>query len=253
MIGLPILLMVFYSDQTRSVFLVLLLMLTSVEFLSLYYKPLSSKIGLSLFSVLLSVLAAYFAYTHLVPLPILLVLALVSAIILMVDLFFVKIKMLHKQAWLQGVLYTSIPISCLLYFHDSGYFKELLVGTLLLIWISDSGAYFVGKSIGKRKLMPTVSPGKTWEGFYGAGMCAMIFSYILFSVLGVFSFQSWALIGLCVWLFGSIGDLVESKIKRQLNIKDSANILPGHGGFLDRFDGFYFCLPFVTLTIQLTH
>lgn len=157
----------------------------------------------------------------------------------------------EKWSWISALLFTTFPICTLLYQHAQADFKYILIGVLLLIWISDISAYFVGKSIGKHKLMPSVSPGKTKEGFLGAGMITMIFSYLIYNLLGYFTFQQWTVIALLVWLMGSIGDLVESKMKRQLGIKDSGNILPGHGGFLDRFDGFIFCLPAVNLFVYL--
>ena len=137
-----------------------------------------------------------------------------------------------------SILYIVIPFCCIISSANTGFFMQIVIGSLILIWTSDISAYFVGKSIGKHKLMPSISPGKTWEGFFGAGMITCIASYILASFYINFDFQTWLLIGLSTWLFGSIGDLVESKIKRKLNIKDSGSILPGHGGFLDRFDGY---------------
>jgi len=251
--GIPVLGLVFYSNLTRTIFIALLIGLTAMEYLQLHYQPLSAHISSVIFASLGTFVIAMGSYTGYIPEYVLLIIGLISSIIYLVDL------LLKEQAWLRQapglttLLYTTIPFSILLAQHSKPYFHAVLIGALVLIWISDSGAYFVGKSLGKRKLMPSVSPGKSWEGFWGAGMCTMLASYIFASLLGVFSFKTWALIALCVWVFGSLGDLVESKLKRKLRIKDSGTILPGHGGFLDRFDGFYFCLPFVILVINLTH
>ena len=253
LIGIPILALLFISDITRSIFLILLIGLTATEYLSLYYKPLSKALIPVFISLAITSTLTYLSFTQSLPLEALLFSSLLVACIYLIDLLLAPVHILRSFPWLNSILYTTLPLACLLHFRDTSYFQSLIIGTILLIWVSDIGAYFVGKSIGKHKLMPSISPGKTKEGFLGAGMCTLLISYILFSILGEFSFKSWALIGLSVWLLGSMGDLVESKIKRSLNIKDSSNILPGHGGFLDRFDGFYFCLPFVIFVIYLTH
>lgn len=129
--------------------------------------------------------------------------------------------------------------------HSSFYY--LLIGIMILIWVSDSSAYFVGSQIGKRKFFPSISPKKTWEGFYGAGMCVMLFSYVIFSVTQISNFRFWLFFGLIIWILGALGDLVASHVKRLHKIKDSGSLLPGHGGFYDRFDAFIFVLPFVLL------
>jgi len=241
--------MLFFSDLTRLVFLWLLILLTHLEFLTLHKKesPQSSIIILSLLSTsLLTFVVLYYKLN----LPVIAIAAVVSTFLIY---FLFYSKDYGQRISLVSVhFFTTIPIWTLITFYPGPDFKYLLLGSILLVWVSDISAYFVGKSIGKRKLMPSVSPGKTREGFLGAGMCTLLFSYILYASLGHFSFSQWTGLGFLVWLFGSLGDLVESKMKRIIGIKDSGTILPGHGGFLDRFDGFIFCLPFVTLFIYLT-
>jgi len=252
-IGVPILVLLFLNDTSRSIFLMLLIALTAFEYLSLYYKPLSQSLLKVCISLLATLGLTFLSYTQSIPFEALLVCSALVGLCYLIDLLVAPINLMRSLPWFNSILYTTLPLCTLLYFREATYFKELVIGCILLIWVSDIGAYFVGKSIGKHKLMPSISPGKTKEGFLGAGMCTLLVSYILFSTLGEFSFRVWALLGLSVWLFGSMGDLVESKIKRSLNIKDSSNILPGHGGFLDRFDGFYFCLPFVALVVYFIH
>ena len=116
-----------------------------------------------------------------------------------------------------------------------------LIGT----WASDTFAYFAGSTLGAHKLCPSVSPNKTWEGFAG-GLVGTIISVML--VGGYFfgyGLPEMALLGLCIALVATLGDLVESVIKRYTGIKDSGNIIPGHGGVLDRFDSVMFSVPFV--------
>lgn len=129
--------------------------------------------------------------------------------------------------------------------HSEFYF--LFIGSIILIWVSDTAAYFVGSQIGKRKLFPSISPKKTWEGFYGAGMCVFIFAYVVFSISEYKTLSFWMLFALIVWLGGAVGDLIASHVKRLHQVKDSGSLLPGHGGFYDRFDAFIFILPFVLL------
>ena len=122
---------------------------------------------------------------------------------------------------------------------------------MILIWVSDSSAYFVGSRIGRRKLFPSISPKKTWEGFYGAGMCTLIGAYVIASITQVNSLNFWILFALIIWVLGSLGDLIASHVKRIHGVKDSGSILPGHGGFFDRFDAFIYVLPFILLLLEL--
>jgi len=119
-----------------------------------------------------------------------------------------------------------------------------VVYSLFLIWATDSGAYFIGRSMGKRKLWPEISPNKTVEGFIGGIFCAILIAilFALFTDIGI-SVLVLCLATVVLSVFGQIGDLVESALKRHYNVKDSGTILPGHGGILDRFDSLLFVLP----------
>ncbi|MBK7443246.1 MAG: phosphatidate cytidylyltransferase [Bacteroidetes bacterium] len=118
------------------------------------------------------------------------------------------------------------------------------VGLLFMVWFNDSFAYFAGRLFGKTKLFERISPKKTWEGFWGGMLmtivCSVILS-VLYDDLTLFQWMGWAII---VSLSATLGDLAESLLKRSIHIKDSGSILPGHGGFLDRFDGFVIAVPF---------
>lgn len=120
----------------------------------------------------------------------------------------------------------------------------LLLGVIATVSIADSAAYFAGKNFGKHKLAPTISPGKTWEGVVGALIAVTIFGLLLRHFL---HYSGWLLVGLWLITVVSImGDLFESKLKRQAHLKDSGQILPGHGGVLDRIDGL---IPATTLAL----
>ncbi|MBU8877865.1 phosphatidate cytidylyltransferase [Bacillus sp. FJAT-29790] len=116
--------------------------------------------------------------------------------------------------------------------------------SLFIIWATDSGAYFIGRSMGKRKLWPEISPNKTIEGSLGGVVCALIVAvlFVIFTDIEA-SFMQLSLITIILSVFGQIGDLVESALKRHYDVKDSGNILPGHGGILDRFDSLLFVWP----------
>ena len=120
-----------------------------------------------------------------------------------------------------------------------------------IIWTNDTGAYITGITIGKNRLFERISPKKSWEGFFGGLVFSIAISYVLSLFFHDFEFWEWAIIATIVVITGTYGDLFESMIKRQLEVKDSGNILPGHGGILDRFDSILFAAPFYYITIQL--
>lgn len=149
------------------------------------------------------------------------------------------------------LIYIILPFYYLLNlpFVDDVYQPKIVIFILILIWVNDSFAYLVGKNFGKHKLFESVSPKKTIEGFIGGLVFALIASVIIANYSS-FSTFSWLIIAALVSVFGTIGDLVESKFKRQANIKDSGSIMPGHGGLLDRLDSLFFAAPFVYLYIH---
>ncbi|WP_019152754.1 phosphatidate cytidylyltransferase [Robertmurraya massiliosenegalensis] len=118
--------------------------------------------------------------------------------------------------------------------------------SLFIIWATDSGAYFIGRKMGKRKLWPEISPNKTVEGFVGGIVCAVVvaFLFVVFSDIPV-SFLKLGIITIFLSIFGQVGDLVESALKRHYHVKDSGSLLPGHGGILDRFDSLLFVWPLI--------
>lgn len=125
----------------------------------------------------------------------------------------------------------------------------VLLGILAVVWMADIAAYFSGKTFGKHKLAPSISPGKTWEGAVGAAVGVVIYGLVLRQIFGidVLPLPFWILAMLGVTAVSVIGDLYESLLKRKAGIKDSSNILPGHGGVLDRIDSLTSTLPVVAL------
>lgn len=150
-----------------------------------------------------------------------------------------------------GFLYICLPLGLLIVMdrHPRGNLWILFL--LTVIFIGDTGAFYCGRSFGKRKLHPSVSPNKTWAGAFG-GFFSSIASGLVFSYLfrlGGFPLQAAVLAG-CLSVCGQIGDLVESMIKRNAGVKDSGRILPGHGGMLDRVDGLLFSIPLLYLHLS---
>lgn len=122
---------------------------------------------------------------------------------------------------------------------------RLIIGLFILIWTNDTFAYIFGKYLGKHKLFERVSPKKTIEGFVGGLVVACIVAYILSNYFTILNPTQWVITALIMSVFGTLGDLVESKFKRNANVKDSGKIMPGHGGILDRFDSIIFAVPFL--------
>ncbi len=147
-----------------------------------------------------------------------------------------------------GVVYLGLPIASLNFIaYESGiYNPNIIMGLLLLTWTNDTFAYFTGSKLGKTKLLERISPKKTWEGTIGGAIGTIGLALILSYVFPEVPLIKWAGLGIIAVIFGGIGDLIESMLKRSLGVKDTGTILPGHGGFLDRFDAFIFMLPFAT-------
>lgn len=150
---------------------------------------------------------------------------------------------------LLGLLYVSLPMSLLnvVAFSETGYDYRRILALLLLVWSSDIGAYAAGKTFGKHKLAPKISPGKTWEGAIGGFLLTLGTGWALGYLLPELSVPYRLVVAGVVAVFGPLGDLAESMLKRSVDVKDSGRILPGHGGLLDRFDAFLFILPVLAL------
>lgn len=153
-----------------------------------------------------------------------------------------------------GIFYVAIPFALLniAAFEQEGYYNfEIIFGSLFILWATDTGAYFAGTFFGKRKLFERISPKKTWEGFFGGAMLALIFAYGLSQYFHSLTVMQWFIVGVIIIVGGTFGDLVESLLKRSIEIKDTGDALPGHGGFLDRFDGLLISAPFIVAYLEI--
>ena len=135
-------------------------------------------------------------------------------------------------------------------YHDD-YNPKILLGAFILVWVNDSFAYLVGKNFGKQKLFEIISPKKTVEGFIGGVFFSCIASYFIATFTQTLNFTSWLILSVIISVFGTLGDLIESKFKRQAHVKDSGVIMPGHGGLLDRLDSIIFAAPFIYLFLRI--
>lgn len=152
-----------------------------------------------------------------------------------------------------GLIYVAIPFSLL---HQAVFFKgyysyQIIIGVFFMIWIHDITAYFAGSKYGKTKLFKRISPNKSWEGSAVGLLSTLAMVVLLHQYFQDLLFWQWSVIGLIVAIIGTLGDLIESMLKRGLSIKDASNALPGHGGFLDRFDNLLFISPFIAIFLKI--
>lgn len=171
------------------------------------------------------------------------------------ELYLKKINPLHNWAYAcMSQLYIALPLSMLnvLAFQNPGEYNAILpLSIFIFLWANDTGAYCVGVLIGKHRLFPRISPKKSWEGSVGGSVVSIAAAIALAQFQPDISVSVWIGYALVVVVFGTWGDLTESLLKRTIQVKDSGNILPGHGGILDRFDSSLMAIPAVVTYFYL--
>jgi len=162
-----------------------------------------------------------------------------------IEIFRKKQNIMNNIAYLiLGQIYIAVPFVCFIIIKS--YIGAIyLLSIFIIIWINDSFAYLFGSAFGKHKMCERISPKKSWEGFVGGLFGALIAAYLLFrfahtEYYNALTLWQWLIFALIIVVFGTLGDFFESLIKRTIGVKDSGNIMPGHGGFLDRFDSVIF-------------
>jgi phosphatidate cytidylyltransferase len=186
-------------------------------------------------------------------------------IIMVVELFRKEEKPFDSIAHtLLAIIYIAIPFSLFpfaafsrtgldsLLPHEGIIFSPgIVVGFFLLLWANDTGAYLTGVTIGRHRLMERISPKKSWEGFFGGLVLSVFGAWLLSGWFGVIDSAGWMIAAVLVSVSGTFGDLIESMLKRSIGVKDSGSVMPGHGGFLDRFDSALLSFPILYLFISL--
>lgn len=242
-----------------SLFLVLMVfgLISTAEFIKLI--ELRSKVAYVIFLVIYISFGYWMLYTDYQKsssdaLQIYLVTTIFVNLILIKDLLSEKvIPLFESKRYLSITFYlTSGFVFMLMIANYQNHFTPLLLlGSLILVWVNDSFAYLVGKNFGKQKLFPRISPKKTVEGFLGGLFFSGIASYFIAKFTDTLEFSNWLILSIIVSVLGTLGDLIESKFKRQAQVKDSGVIMPGHGGLLDRLDSIIFAAPFIYLFLRI--
>jgi phosphatidate cytidylyltransferase len=248
---------IFLGAYTFTIFYLILSLVALMEFYKLIQTAgIKPQLGFGLLTsgVIFLTLAAYF----LMDFDIRYLLLLIPLVIC------VFISALYKKSsspfgdisyTFTGFIYVTLPF-CFFYalgfaFTDSGYNFHLPLAFLLMLWASDTGAYLFGRKLGKTKLFERHSPKKSWEGFFGGVLTSVLVAFVISLFFKEISAMIWMGMAVLVVTFGTLGDLVESMLKRSLNVKDSGSLLPGHGGILDRFDGLLIAAPVVFTYLYL--
>lgn len=198
--------------------------------------------------IILSLIASNFLSSKLISIPLIMVFST-----FLIELYRKKDNpFINISYTILGLIYIVVPFAMLYHLgfytnhqFTSNYSFQIILGFFIMLWTNDTGAYLAGRFLGKHKLFERISPKKTWEGSIGGGIVTIGASYILSLFYTNLPLSDWIVIAILVAIFGGLGDLVESMLKRSLKIKDSGNLLPGHGGILDRFDGLLLSVPFI--------
>jgi phosphatidate cytidylyltransferase len=218
-------------------------------------QPLYKFISLMLSFLMFS--GAYAISKDILPLSYIALLPVILSVFFIIELFLKSGKPFRNIGInIIGIIYVMLPFVLLhaICQREGQFLGSIVFGILLCVWTNDTGAYIVGSLVGRHKLIEHVSPKKTIEGSLGGALFTLGMAYFistqlvhlpLLSSFHAIDLKGWLIIASLVFVFASIGDLVESLLKRSLDIKDSGSIMPGHGGFLDRFDAFIFVIPFV--------
>jgi phosphatidate cytidylyltransferase len=180
-------------------------------------------------------------------------LVLLLPVVAIIELYRNKVTPLENICVSVGnVIYVLVPMLLLIFFRES-IDRYFLLAYFVIVWTNDVGAYLVGMSIGKHRLFERISPKKSWEGFWGGVLfsvaVSLIAGYMIHNEVSLW----WAGLGVIISVSGVWGDLIESMFKRSVQMKDSGSIIPGHGGFLDRFDAVFVSAPIVFIYLFVTN
>jgi phosphatidate cytidylyltransferase len=247
------------SELTYALLFMLILIGATIEFNGLFkqstVKPniwLNNFVSVGIFA------ASFFVAKGLLEIKYLLVVFPLCLTIMAAEMYRKKEKPVENiAATIFSNVYLAIPLSLINFLvfpeisGEQNYSPNLLIAIFALIWIYDSGAYLFGVSIGRHRLFERISPKKSWEGAIGGTLTAVIASYFIAGYIPEIKLIHWIVMSILLVVSSTFGDLTESMFKRYFNIKDSGNILPGHGGVLDRFDSLFFASPVIFTYLKL--
>jgi phosphatidate cytidylyltransferase len=256
----------YLGGMFAAIMLAAVVMIGSTEIANLYSKHdgVAIKKTLQIMSVMLFVFLATFAESPDTMEGSIFVAPIFFNIPLLIALFSKRhdYTKVIGSAWL-SMIFVAFPCGIMMMFYNEYFIGTdqgwlLLIFSILLIWVNDIFAYLTGVSIGRHKLFERISPKKTIEGSIGGAVFTMLFAYLLNRfVLNVYFFDNYLndmqviFLALGIVVFGTLGDLTESMMKRHAGVKDSGNLIPGHGGILDRFDATFMAIPFVFIYLTL--
>lgn len=257
---------IFLGGMYTAIMLAAVVMLGSTEIANLYSKQDGAAIKniVQSLSIFLFVFLATFAESPDTMEGTIFIAPIFFNIPLLIALFSKKhdyVKLVGAT-WL-SMIFVAFPCGIMMMFYNEYFIGTdkgwlLLIFSILLIWINDIFAYLTGVSIGRHKLFERISPKKTIEGSIGGAVFTMLFAYLLNRfVLNVYFFDNYindmqvVFLALGIVVFGTLGDLTESMMKRHAGVKDSGNLIPGHGGILDRFDATFMAIPFIFIYLTI--
>jgi phosphatidate cytidylyltransferase len=245
---------ILWSETSFLLLLILMVVLGILEFYRLVRQDeIKPQVSAGLLICIIPFIPPLLHSAFEIPLNLLPALLLLPPVIFIRELYTHSLKPFTNISYtLLGAIYICAPLFMFYMFgfqSSSGMAESYnglnILGYFFILWGTDIGAYFIGKNFGKHKFFERISPKKTWEGFFGGVITGLITAYVISLYINSFTSADWMITGILIIIFGSLGDLVESMLKRSLHVKDSGTLLPGHGGVLDRFDGLFISAPFV--------
>lgn len=249
----------FAGGITFFIFFSLVNILGLWEFYELVKKPdLKPQKYLGIVSGFITLVIFYLVASEIAEIRLLFVVLPLFFLVLLIELFRkTKEPIANISLTLSGILYISVPLGMLSFLafvpgtQGVQYDPWLIAVFFLLIMVNDTGAYLVGVPLGRHRLFERISPKKSWEGAVGGLIFTLLAVWLISEYIPEWRIADWLIIAVIVVVFGTLGDLVESMFKRSLNVKDSGNIFPAHGGILDRFDSMFVSAPFVLAYLKL--
>jgi len=197
-------------------------------------------------------LTSFFYASGIIQYPGYSVYGLFVVVVLVIELFRKKENPLHNWAYfIMGQIMIALPFSLLSYIlYIDTYNPLILIAVFATVWVNDTGAYIFGITFGKHRMFERISPKKSWEGFIGGAITALASGYVFSLLIPEISLIHWLIFSELVVVFGTLGDLLESLMKRTVHVKDSGDVIPGHGGLLDRFDSLLLVSPAIFIFLS---